>query len=273
MKRTSTLLLTECSIMIALSAVLSIIPIFEMPYGGSITLASFLPIVIIAYRHGTKCGIAAAGVSSLVQMLFGMKNFSYFTTWQSLVALALFDYVIAFTIFGLAGAFRSKVKNQATAMVAGAALASVIRYICHVISGATVWAGLSIPTEAALLYSLSYNATYMIPETVILVLSAAYIGSALDFRVKLPTRMKSEKIDKFSSLCFIFAGLATLAGLIIDTVLVFSKLQNSDSGEFTITALSNVNWLAFCIVTAIAFAVAIALVLIGLHNKKPQNAN
>ena len=70
MKKTNVLMLTECSIMVALSAVLSIIPLFEMPYGGSITLASFLPIVIIAYRHGIKCGIATAGAASIVQMLF-----------------------------------------------------------------------------------------------------------------------------------------------------------------------------------------------------------
>ena len=268
MKKTNILMLTECSIMVALSAVLSIIPLFEMPYGGSITLASFLPIVIIAYRHGIKGGIAAAGVSSLVQMLFGMKNFSYFTTWQSLVALALLDYVVAFTVFGLAGIFRKKIRQQSASMVTGALLASVVRYLCHVISGATVWAGLSIPDEAALLYSLSYNATYMIPETIILVLSAAYIGASLDFRTKLPERMKSEKFDKASSLCLIFAGLSVLAGLITDTVLVFSKLQNYDSGEFMISALADVNWLAIGIVTLAAVAVAGVLTAIAFKRNK-----
>ena len=270
MKKTNILMLTECSIMVALSAVLSIIPLFEMPYGGSITLASFLPIVIIAYRHGIKGGIAAAGVSSLVQMLFGMKNFthSHFTTWQSLVALALLDYVVAFTVFGLAGIFRKKIRQQSASMVTGALLASVVRYLCHVISGATVWAGLSIPDEAALLYSLSYNATYMIPETIILVLSAAYIGASLDFRTKLPERMKSEKFDKASSLCLIFAGLSVLAGLITDTVLVFSKLQNYDSGEFMISALADVNWLAIGIVTLAAVAVAGVLTAIAFKRNK-----
>ena len=270
MKKSNVLMLTECSIMIALSAVLSIIPLFEMPYGGSITLASFLPIVIIAYRHGIKCGLATAGASSLVQMLFGMKNFSYFTTWQSLVALALLDYVVAFTVFGLAGIFKNKIKQQSAAMVTGAALASVIRYLCHVISGATVWAGLSIPTEAALLYSLSYNATYMIPETIILVLTAAYVGVSLDFRTKLPTRIKSEKFDKTSSICLISAGLVALAGLITDTILVFSKLQNSDSGEFTITALADVNWIAVGIVTLAAASVAAALAAVAFKRNKEK---
>lgn len=257
------LTLTECSLMIALSTVLSVFPLFEMPYGGSITLASFLPIVIAAYRHGAKYGLGTAAVASLVQMLLGMKNFSYFTTWQSIVAIALFDYVIAFTIFGLAGCFRKVLKNQSLAVVTGALFASVVRYICHVISGATVWAGLSIPTEAALLYSFSYNATYMIPETVILVLTAGYLASALDFRGRELRRIKSDRVDGTTYWSILAAGLIVLAALIADTILIFSKLQNYDSGEFMITALADVNWLAVIIITAASLVIAATLILIA----------
>ena len=260
--------LTECSIMIALSAVLSIVKLFEMPYGGSITLASMLPIVIISYRHGAKTGIEAALVSSLIQMLLGLNNFSYFTSWISIVALAVFDYVLAFAIFGISGAFRGKIKNQSTAMVTGAALASVVRYICHVISGATIWAGLSIPTEAALIYSISYNATYMIPESIILVLTSAYIGAALDFTRTIPTRKKSEKLDAAASYLYLGAGLSILAALITDTILVFSKLQDYTSGEFMIYGLSEVNWLVLCIVTIASAILAAALVLIAKKREK-----
>lgn len=262
-RKTDLRVLTECSIMIALSAVLSIVKLFEMPYGGSITLASMLPMVIIAQRHGAKVGVGAALVSSLIQMLMGLNNFSYFTSWVSIVVLALLDYVVAFAVFGLAGSLRTVIKRQNFSMVVGAALASVARYICHVISGATVWAGLSIPTEAALIYSLSYNATYMVPETVILVLTAAYIGSALDFSKSVPTRIKSEKLDTVSSYLYIGAGLVALGGLIADTVLVFSKLQNYNSGEFMIMGLSDVNWLAVLIVTAACALVSAVLALLA----------
>ncbi len=259
--------LVECSIMIALSAVLSVVPLFEMPYGGSITLASFLPVVVIAYRHGLGYGLGTATAAAFIQMLLGLKNFSYFTTWESLVALAVFDYVLAFVVFGLAGIFRKTFKQQNLGMVAGAALASVLRYICHVISGATIWAGLSIPTEAALIYSLSYNATYMVPETIILVLTAAYLSSALDFRTANPTRIKSEALDTVSSWCIAGAGLTLLAALITDTVLVFSKLQNYHSGEFMILGLSSVNWLAVGIVTGVAVIIAAALVIYAKSRK------
>ena len=258
-EKSGLLTLTECSVLIALSAVLSIVKIFEMPYGGSITLASMLPIVIIAYRHGTKVGMGAALVSSIIQMLLGLSNFSYFTTWYSILVLALLDYIVAFAIFGIAGIFRRVTDKQNIAMVSGAAIASVVRYICHVISGATIWAGLSIPDSAALLYSLSYNATYMIPETIILVLTVAYVGSALDFTKPYPKRIKSERLDTVSSYCLIGAGLSLLAALIADTVLVFSKLQEAESGEFVISGLASVDWLAVGIVTALGAIVSLIL--------------
>ena len=257
------LTLTECSLMIALSVVLSVFPLYEMPYGGSITLASFLPIVIAAYRHGAKYGLLTAATASLMQMRIGLKNFSYFTTWQSIVAIALFDYIIAFTVFGLCGCFKRALGRQSLAVVTGALFASVIRYICHVISGATVWAGLSIPTEAALVYSISYNATYMIPETIILLLSAGYLASSLDFSGGELRRIKRNNADNLSYWLVFSAGLLILAALITDTVLVFSVLQSYDSGEFVISALTEVNWLAVITVTLVATALAFILMMIA----------
>ena len=255
--------LTECSIMIALSAVLSVVKLFEMPYGGSITLASMMPIVILSYRHGARIGLAAALVESVIQMLMGLNNFSYFSTWQSLVALAILDYLVAFAVFGFAGAFRRCIGKQSTAMAVGAVCASVGRYACHVISGATVWAGLSIPTEAALFYSLSYNATYMIPDSIILILSCAYIGAALDFGKPIPARLTGVKTDPVSSYLYLGAGVSALAALITDTVLIFSKLQNADDGKFSFLGLSDVNWIAVAIVTSAAIALSAALVIIA----------
>lgn len=261
-------ILCECSIMVALSTVLSVLKLFEMPYGGSITLASMLPVCVVAYRHGYKYGLGTALVTAVIQMLLGLKNFSYFTTPISIIALALFDYILAFLVFGLAGMFKKAVKNQSVALLSGAAVASVLRYVCHVISGCTVWAGLSIPTEAALLYSLSYNATYMVPETIIIALTAGYLGSALDFRFDIPRRIKSEKTDNLSSAALIGAGLVLLGALIADTILVFSKLQDYSSGEFMILGLSDVNWLAVGITTAAALLVAAALVVFAKYREK-----
>ena len=260
-------ILTECAILIALSTVLSIFTPFEMPYGGSITLASVAPLVVLAYRHGVKYAAPAALTASLLQALLGLKHFSNFTTWESIVALLVFDYVIAFAIFGFSGMFRKLIRMQNLSMVSGALLASVIRYACHTISGATVWAGLSIPNEAALLYSMSYNATYMIPETIILLLTVAYLGSALDFRRDIPTRIKNEKLDTVSVYALLCAGFTLLATLITDTVLVFSNLQ-SETGEFAITGLASVNWIAVGIVSAVGLCITAIPVILAVKRSR-----
>ena len=78
MKRLNVRALTECSVMIALSVVLGFIKVADMPYGGSVTLASMLPIVIVAFRHGIGWGMGAAATNSLVQLITGIKYFSYF---------------------------------------------------------------------------------------------------------------------------------------------------------------------------------------------------
>ena len=190
----------ECSMMIALSTVFSLVKIVDMPYGGSVTIASMLPIVIAAYRHGFLWGLGTALTNSVIQLLLGINNLSYFSTWQSILAIILLDYVVAFGVFALSGLFRKVEKRQNLAFLYGILLASVLRYACHVISGATVWAGLSIPTNAALIYSLSYNATYMIPETIVLIATGVYLTSFIDFSAQYPTRVKMQKIDIFQ--CF-----------------------------------------------------------------------
>lgn len=270
MKKINVRALTECSVMIALSVVLGFIEIAKMPYGGSVTPASMFPIVIAAYRHGLGWGMGAAITNSLVQLISGVKYFSYFTTWQSILALILFDYVIAFAIFGIAGIFRKRVKQQSVAIALGALLASVIRYVCHVISGATIWAGLSIPTGAVLAYSLGYNATYMIPETIILVAVSVYLGSIVDFRRALPTRMKREELDSKGMLLYSLAGLSVLGALVADCAIIFPKLQNADDGSFTLASLGEVSWLAVGIVSAAALLVAVALVFLG---KRRETSN
>ena len=262
MKRMNVRALTECSVMIALSVVLGFIKVAEMPYGGSVTLASMFPIVIVAYRHGFGWGMGAATANSLVQLISGIKYFSYFTTWQSVIALMVFDYVLAFAVFGLAGVFKGRMK-QNLSIALGAVLSSMLRYFCHVISGATIWAGLSIPSGAALVYSLGYNATYMIPETVILVAVSIYLGSIVDFRRTLPVRMQKETLDGGVMALYSFAGLSALGAVIADCSLVFPHLQNFESGAFDISGLSNVSWVSVLIVSAVALVASVLLILIA----------
>ncbi len=265
-------ILVESAIMIALSTVLSVFKLAELPYGGSITLASMLPIAVLAYRHGTLRGLGAGLVYGVIQQLLGLKNLSYFTTPQSIVAIILLDYAVAFAVIGLAGVFRRRVRRQSTAMLLGAALACLLRYVCHVISGATVWAGLSIPTEAALVYSFIYNATYMIPETIVLLLAVAYLAEVLDFTSDVPRRMTTEHTASRAATLYTFSALSLVIALIFDIVSIFGKLQDGASGEFTAAGFAEVNWVSFGVVTGVLLAASLLLFCLGRREAKNQSA-
>ena len=66
-----TRILVECALMIAIGTVLSNIKIFTMPNGGSVTLLSMLPFVLVSFRHGVKWGLFTGLVNGCLQMLLG----------------------------------------------------------------------------------------------------------------------------------------------------------------------------------------------------------
>lgn len=253
-----TLALCEAGIMIALSTVLAMLKLIDMPYGGSVTFAQMLPIVIYAYRHGPKYGMGAALVASVIQLLLGLENFSYLplVTWYSIVVLALLDYVVAYSAFGVVGFLKKKMSYPA-AMMSGALIASVVRYLCHVISGFTAWAAFELPTEAVLGYSIGYNATYMIPETIVLCAAVYYICSAIDFSKEIPTRARRISGDGNIALMKLLSGLAVFCAVIVDTVLIFSKIQDAETGDFILSGLSEVDWISFAVVTVVCLGASV----------------
>ena len=264
MKNKLSLKLTESAMMIALSSILSMIKLADLPYGGSITAASMLPLLIIAQRYGVAWGLFTGSIHGVIQLLLGTSTLSYVTGWVSVAAVIILDYVLAFSLAGLGGLTR-KMKSAPAAAVWGALVVGAVRYACHVIAGATVWAGLSIPTSAALGYSLIYNATYMIPETIVLIAAGYFIASSVDFRApKLTmTKSKREKIGVWS----IFSVLSVAVAVVYDTVSIFARLQNAETGEFDVTGIAGVNFTAMAIVTAVCVAVAVICAVVGRKNK------
>ena len=71
--------LVVSAMLIAVAAVLSIFQPFQLPFGGGITIASMMPIVLIAYCYGTRWGLLSALIFSLVQLLLGMKTVTAFS--------------------------------------------------------------------------------------------------------------------------------------------------------------------------------------------------
>lgn len=185
--------LAETGILLALSIVLfEFIPVFELPYGGGVTLCAQLPIVILGYRHGIKWGFFAGFALSLIELMFGLGNFAWVTGIVAYIILTFADYIIAFTVLGLGGMFKKVIKNQALSIAAGAAVVSTIRFCCHIVSGATIW-GSYMPEDMyanVWSYSFFYNASYMIPELILTTVVAFIIGSIFELRGKNVTMLK-----------------------------------------------------------------------------------
>ena len=170
MSKTQTRRLVESAVMIAIGTVLSMFQ-FRGPWalGGGITFCSMLPLVLVSWRYGCWWGLFTAFVHSLLQMLLGISNVQYATNVQTAVLIILFDYIIAYSVIGLASMFKNRVKNQQAALVLGIAATFLIRLACHYLSGVMVWEVLW-PNElgwAAPIWSISYNGSYMVPEIVI----------------------------------------------------------------------------------------------------------
>lgn len=246
MQTSKSIRLTESAIMLAFATVLSLIKIVDMPFGGSVTACSMLPILIIAYRYGTKWGLFTAFAASLLQMLMGMNSFSYVTGARALIAVAVFDYLLAFMALGLGGAFRKVIPSQSGALAAGAVLACLIRYLCHTGVGATVWADISIPAHDALIFSIVYNASYMVPETIITVIGAVFVGQMLDFRRETIERVPATA-RKGSNL---LGGLCLAAAVAFDALMLYSAVQTEEG--FDITLIGGADWLLMAAVSLCA---------------------
>jgi len=246
MKRNNLLALLEGAVMIALATILSLITVIKMPFGGGITAASMVPIILVSYRRKVKWGVLIAFVYSALQLLLGMENLQYATSFAAACAIIFLDYVIAFAVLGLGGIFRDKLHSQSLEVVCGSALACALRYVCHVIAGCTVWAGVSIPTADGLLYSVVYNAAYMIPETIITIAGVWYLTKMIDFR---GDKIVGYKKESGNGLAYVFSGigmLSLLLGIVIDALYCF-KLMQTEEG-FDVTGIQNANFYFLLIV-------------------------
>lgn len=249
--------LTESGLMLALTTILSVFAIAKLPYGGEITLASMLPMIIIAYRYGFSWGVLTGMTYGVIQMLLGLNNLSYATSAVAVIAIIVLDYLLAFSSVSVAAVFR-RMTSQRSALAAAALTACVLRYLFHVISGCTVWAGLSIPTADALIYSLIYNATYMLPEMIVTCVAAVFLGSSLDFRAPNLAPMRKEHTPKSVVAMTAASGLLMLGAVAMIIALVFPKLQNAETGEFDIQGIAQVNG------TPIAIAAAVTVAAVGV---------
>ena len=161
MERTKIRILCEGAILVALAQILSMLKLWEMPWGGSITIG-MLPIFLFAVRRGLKWGLLEAFAFGWLQLIF---DGGFAISWQSLLG----DYLIAFTALGLAGLFHKKKGG----IFLGTLVGGLARFLVHYVVGATVWA-MYMPEEffgqtmtSPWIYSFLYNGFYMFIDIVL----------------------------------------------------------------------------------------------------------
>lgn len=205
---TKTFRLVFSALMIAISIVLSIFK-FEFPFGGSITIFSMVPLVLVSQMYGLGWGMLTCSVYGLVQMALGLDNFGYVSGIVAYAVVFLFDYVLAFSMMGLSALTR-KMNNRAVAAGLGAFIGCTARFVCHFISGCTVWgeyaaywetpsfvsSALLKPSILPYTYSFFYNCLYMIPETILTVVGSAIICTILFEALKIDVNEPVKAAEK-----------------------------------------------------------------------------
>jgi thiamine transporter len=130
-----TKVLAEIVVFAALSAVLYAVRPYTLPFGGSITLGSMVPVMWLSLRRGVRVGVVAGVIFGVLALLIDIL----FLGASSIIATpvqAVLEYPVAFGIVGLTGMFH---RNTVTFAVAGAAISVFIRFIIHYFVGVFVW--------------------------------------------------------------------------------------------------------------------------------------
>ena len=179
--------ITYGAICLAASYALSFISFYSLPNGGSITPASALPLLIYCYYFGFRKSLVVAVAYSFLQLLQKPYIISPYS--------ALFDYIFPFTAISLAGVFSYSNDRYLKTVAAnksplrahgrffiGVGLYFVVRYFSHVLSGVLFWNNLydsvflgwtgELTGAVAWGYSLTYNAIFLVPDTVIAIAAA-----------------------------------------------------------------------------------------------------
>ena len=155
MDQSKTRMLAEAGVAIAIAQVLSFITIFHMPQGGSIKAAALVPLMIYAYRWGGARGIFAGVV---------YKSSVHYLS-------IILDYLVAYGAIGVCGYFKDSISGLITGSIVGIAL----RWIATVVSGAVVFASYAPQGQNPWIYSMIYNASYMVPDGILNIVVLLFI--------------------------------------------------------------------------------------------------
>lgn len=179
------------AISLALAFALSYVKFFAMPQGGSVTLASMLPIMLFSYMFGIKKGIIVGAIYGVLQAIQEPEIIH--------PAQFFLDYPIAFAMLGLAGIFKELniIKKPVAAFTAGAVLAGVMRYFSHVFSGIFAFASYAPSGYSAAAWGFLYN-TFTFADVAIVIVVALLLFSSKSFVRLVNEKSTEDSVDEES---------------------------------------------------------------------------
>lgn len=199
-----TKMLVESAILIAIAIILEfvskVLP-FQLPFGGGITIASTLPVIIIGYKYGLKWGVITGFVYSLLEIMVGIQTISIYFIGEDVMPLnyalmaTFLDYIVASVVIGLAGIFKNKLANRNIELMYGCVFTLSLRFLAYFVSGFLFWGSYAewfftqdsissfgefvLSTFSGMglsvFYSAFYNGSYMIPEIIVTTIVAGVL--------------------------------------------------------------------------------------------------
>ena len=171
-KKMSTKQLVFCAAALALAIVTSYIKVFQMPWGGSVTLCSMLFIVLVANWYGVQTGVMVGLAYGILQFLQEPYVLSFFQVCC--------DYIFAFAALGVAGFFANKNKG----LLKGYIVAILARGAFHALGGYLYWMDYmpdNFPKSLTAIYPIAYNYSYILAEGIVtvIIISIPAVSKAL----------------------------------------------------------------------------------------------
>lgn len=153
-------LVTRIGLAISLAFMLDMIKIYSLPNGGgSISLGSMLPILLISFVYGPSIGLFTGFLFGIFKLILDPYILNPIQV--------LFDYPLPFMIVGIAGFFKSK--------YLGTIMGMILRFLSHFISGVVFFGSYAPEGMSPIFYSLSINGFAVCGELLICLVLLAFL--------------------------------------------------------------------------------------------------
>lgn len=169
----TTQLITQIGIALALATILKIFRIYHLPQGGSITLGSMIPILLMALLYGPEVGFITGFLYGIITLILDPYILHPIQV--------IFDYPLPFMALGIAGYFKNR-------KVIGTLAALLGRFICHFISGVIFFGSFAPKGMSPAIYSLTLNGIFMSIEgaiciAIIVVLPVKHLETVINKKI------------------------------------------------------------------------------------------